>query len=72
MVKKHILKSSNLRYASYLPNRRLLLVRFKGGQAYAYGGVPVATWAGLLSAASAGSYFSRAIKGGGYQFKRIA
>ena len=72
MVKKHILKSSNLHYASYIADRRLLLVKFKTGQAYAYSGVPVAVWAGLLTAASAGKYFATAIKGGGYKFKRLA
>lgn len=56
------LESSNLARAGYLLDQELALIEFKDGGAFIYAGVTLAMWEGLLSAESAGSYFSKVIK----------
>ena len=56
------LRSSNLANADYNAENRLLTVEFKGGSVYTYSDVDQATYDGLMTAASPGSYFAQHIK----------
>lgn len=56
-------KSSVLRSASYVASKRTLLVTFNSGAQYVYRGVPSDVAKEFVSAHSAGSYFSKYIKG---------
>jgi len=56
------LKSSNLDAAEYEPETRQLAIRFKSGAVYTYSDVDEATYNELLTASSAGRYFSDKIR----------
>ena len=54
--------SSNLAGGSYDPETRALTIEFQSGSSYRYQGVPPDVVSALKSAASAGSFFYRAIR----------
>ena len=60
--------SSNLAAVGYAA--RILKVAFRSGSVYVYFGVPWHVYAGLMSAASHGSYFHRHIRMS-YPYQRI-
>jgi hypothetical protein len=57
------LDSSMIEAAAYNEGERRLHVRFKRGQEYSYGNVPVEIYQGLLSAESAGKFLNKDVKG---------
>ena len=57
------LRSSTIDRALFDEEARELTLCFKGNRAYVYSGVPRAVFDALKTAASAGSYFNRCIKG---------
>jgi len=57
-----LLNSSHLHAADYSP-AGTLTIHFKDGSAYAYHGVPRATYTSLLSAKSPGQFFHRQLQG---------
>lgn len=65
------LSSSNLRAAEYDPGSQTLVIDFHRGRRYAYSGVPVNVYAGLLRAPSHGRYFHQWIRGR-YSYRRLA
>ena len=56
------LRSSNLASCDYSTETRTLSVTFKSGSVYTYADVDEATYQGLLTAPSAGRYFSDNIR----------
>lgn len=62
--------SSNIQAVGYDPESQTLHVQFKGGSTYAFAGVPPEHHSGLLDAESAGQYFHKHIRGGGYAATR--
>jgi hypothetical protein len=56
------LKSSNLDSAEYDAETRQMTIRFKGGTVYTYEDVDQATYDGLMTAPSPGSYFVSKIR----------
>ena len=56
------LVSSNLASAAYDPATGILEVAFKNGGLYQYTGVPEMIYKGLITATSAGSFFSAYIR----------
>lgn len=60
--------SSNLAAGGYDPRTSELAIEFKTGRCYVYADVPDAMWNELRSASSAGSYFNKNIRGGGFAF----
>jgi len=56
-------KSSNLQAVGYDEASSTLAVQFKNGTTYRYRGVPAEVFQQLLTAASAGSFFSSSIRG---------
>ena len=67
--------SSQIAAVGYDPTARRLVVRFRGyggrpGAVYSYSGVPAEVAAGLVGAASPGSYFHRHIRQGPYPYRR--
>lgn len=65
------LKSSNLDGAHYDEATKTLTVKFKNGGTYAYGGVVKEHFEGLTSAESAGKFFHKTIRGGGYKHSKV-
>ena len=55
-------ESSAIDFARYHPDRDVLDIAYRGGDLYSYFGVPVAVYAALRSAPSAGEYVNREIK----------
>lgn len=55
--------SSNLRSVGYDSATQTMEIEFNSGAVYRYDGVPPALHAGLMGAASHGSYFHQNIKG---------
>jgi hypothetical protein len=53
-------RSSNIKRVFYRSDT--LFIQFHGGEIYAYEGVSVTTYAGLMSARSTGGYFARNIE----------
>jgi hypothetical protein len=70
----HYVRSSNLDSSGYDGARRRLIVRFSGGAAYVYLGVPKATFDAMLDLArehgSVGGYLAHSIKGT-YPYERL-
>ena len=64
-------ESSNLVSVGYEPDRRRLVVEFKGGRVYEYANVPGRVYEGLMRAERHGTYFYHEIKEGPYPFKRL-
>ena len=67
--------SSQIAAVGYDPIARRLVVRFRGygrrpGAVYSYSGVPAEVAAGLVGAASPGSYFHQHIRQGPYPYRR--
>ena len=62
MIVSNDLESSNLRDCTYDTTTMELRVTFNSGRTYSYEGVPTDTWQGLITASSAGQYFSAMIK----------
>ena len=60
--------SSNISSIGY--ENGTLYVSFHSGGLYAYSGVPVSVYQGLMSASSHGSYLARIVKGV-YPYRRI-
>ncbi len=58
----HALTSSNLSAYEYLPDTRVLRIRFKSGRTYQYSDVPSQVVLDLEAASSPGSFFSASIK----------
>ena len=56
-------ESTTLATVAYDDTRELLQLEFRSRAIYQYFGVPAAVHAGLLCAASKGSYFNRVIRG---------
>ncbi len=57
------LNSSALSWVDYDPDTEELTITFTNGRSYAHQGVPEQVYQDLLSAPSAGSYYSSRIKG---------
>lgn len=55
-------KSTNLAAIEYEPRDRVLLIRFGGGELYAYRTVPAAIYEALMKAPSKGEYFDQYIR----------
>ncbi|ARU40010.1 hypothetical protein CCB80_02205 [Armatimonadetes bacterium Uphvl-Ar1] len=64
--------SSNIDAIGYDKESRTLRIRFKNGSVYDYHGVPESTYAGLMSAASKGTYLNTHVKQGGYHYNQIS
>jgi hypothetical protein len=67
--------SSQIAAVGYDPIACQLVIRFRGSgrrpeAVYSYSGVPAQIAAGLIVAASPGTYFHRHIRQGGYPFRR--
>ena len=56
-------ESTTLASVAYDESQEALLLVFRSGAIYQYGGVPAEIHEGLLSAASKGGYFNRVIRG---------
>ncbi|HEU5076778.1 MAG TPA: KTSC domain-containing protein [Polyangiaceae bacterium] len=54
--------SSSIRELAYVPGRRILMIQFVSGRAYAYSAVPEEIFEGFKAASSAGHYFNQWIK----------
>lgn len=65
------INSEALRSIGYDPERRVLEIEFEGGTVYRYFDVPASVHAGLMTAASHGSYFSDCIRDAGFDFERV-
>jgi hypothetical protein len=66
----HVFKQSKtLAYCKYDTIHSLLLVIFHNGTEYEYSGVDLATYNELITAPSAGSYFSKILRK--YKFVRL-
>jgi KTSC domain len=68
--------SSNLVARGYDPVSRTMRIEFKGGAVYDYSAVPAECWSEFDAVCSdpnqsAGSWFNRVIKGGGYRFAAV-
>ena len=63
--------SSNLASVGYDPATATLEVAFLDGSVYQYFNVPAYVHAGLMSAASHGSYFDAHVKKAGYRYRRV-
>lgn len=63
--------SSNLSSVGYDPATATLEVEFLNGGVYQYFNVPAHVHAGLMSAASHGSYFDGHVKKAGYRYRKV-
>jgi hypothetical protein len=63
MLRAARLSSSMIERVRFDDETQELAVCFRGGRRYIYSGVPRAVFEALRSAASAGAYFNRCIKG---------
>lgn len=70
-MKYTAVRSSSLDAVGYDSATSTLGARFKNGTEYEYVGVPESVYAGILSASSAGGYFDRVVKKGGYRYRQV-
>ena len=63
--------SRSLKAIGYNTATQTLEVEFLNGHVYSYAGVPTAVHAGLMSAASHGTYLDAHVKKGGYRFTKL-
>lgn len=63
MMRAARLSSSTIERVAFDEQARELTIRFRHGASYVYSGVPRAVYEALRTAASAGAYFNRCIKG---------
>lgn len=64
-------QSSALRSVGYDPDARVLEIEFVSGTCYRYFDVPEAFYAGLMTAASHGEFFTAHIRDGGFDYEEI-
>ena len=64
------LKSSNIEGAHFDPATGTLTVKFKSGGTYHYSGCKQSHYDGLCSAESAGKFFHKTIRGGGFKQRK--
>ena len=69
MIERIKVDSSNILAIGYSEKDRELVIDFKGGTTYFYGGVDKGTYEELLNAESKGKYFHKNIKGN-YEFNK--
>lgn len=70
-MERRPLKSTTLRGAGYDAVNRVLEIEFSSGDVYQYLSVPLVIYEGLMRAPSAGKYHAKAIKDGGFVFKKV-
>tara|TARA_R110000824_G_scaffold187242_1_gene368501 strand:+ start:5741 stop:5986 length:246 start_codon:yes stop_codon:yes gene_type:complete len=63
--------SSNLKYSEYDTTTQELVMEFKKGGKYSYGGVPLKEFTKMRMAESQGSYFSKNISKN-YKYKKLS
>lgn len=63
-------KSSNIESAGFDPATGVLTVKFKNGGTYHYEGCKQDHYDGLCSAESAGKFFHKSIRGGGFKSRK--
>ena len=63
-------KSTNVAYVGYDPEKQILEVEFHGGNVYQYYDVPETIFKELLNASSIGKYLNKRIKGV-YRYKEV-
>lgn len=68
-------RSSNLACGKYDPTTEILTITFNNGSTYMYEYVPQNVWQGLKACReaphSAGSYFDKRVKKGGYKYHKL-
>jgi hypothetical protein len=64
-------ESSNILALGYEQSTSTMVAEFKGGSIYLYDGVPLKTFAAVLSAESVGGEFNTLIKKGGFQYRKV-
>lgn len=70
-MERTVVHSSSIRALGFSEDGNVLEVEFQTGTVYEYEGVPRAIYDALLGAASKGQYFDRAVRKGGYRFRRV-
>lgn len=67
---RETVKSSNLKFVGYSPEKQILEIEFHNGSVYQYEDVSKNTYQALLDAPSKGKYFNESIKGK-FKFSKI-
>lgn len=70
-MQRHRFNSSNIREGQYDAESRTLIVTFANGSRYEYGEVPNDVWKDFCESESAGSFFHREIRNGGYPHQQL-
>ena len=70
-IKRYPCRSSSLAQIGYDKDSRILEVVFTTGGTFRYYGVSATLWENLIHASSMGGYFSRAIRKGGFRYRRV-
>lgn len=70
-MRRQRVHSNALRGVGYDAERGVLEIEFDGGAVYRYFDVPASLHAGLMTAASHGTYFSDHIRDAGFAFERV-
>ncbi len=68
-MRRERVESDALRSVGYDPDRRILEIEFAAGTVYRYFDVPEALYAGLMTAASHGEFFSDHIRDAGFEYE---
>lgn len=71
MMQRQRFNSSNILEGQYDAATRTLIVTFTNGTRYEYGEVPNTVWKEFCEAESAGSFFHRAIRNGGFPHQQL-
>lgn len=67
-MRREPVESDALRSVGYDPDRRILEIEFASGTVYRYFEVPEEVYAGLMTAASHGEFFSDHIRDAGFEY----
>lgn len=69
-MRREPVESDALRSVGYDPGRRILEIEFASGTVYRYFEVPEEVYAGLMTAASHGEFFSDHIRDVGFDYEQ--
>jgi len=69
-MRREPVESDALLSVGYDPDRRILEIEFNSGKIYRYFDVPEEIYAGLMTAASHGEFFSDHIRDAGFDYEQ--